>query len=373
MLLALLFPLLARWAERRNLLPHWCSPIVACYAVGIAVANLRLYDIDRETLETLAGVSMLLGMPLLLFTVRVGPSLRTAPRLLLSFGLCCVAGLTATLLAAWLFATTLPDIDILAGMLVGLYTGGTPNVQAIGVALGAPADYLVLIQAADTLLGGTYLLALVTILPPVYARFYPPTQNIQGADAGAVPTESPKQTPGNYLYQVATTILVIGLSAVGSRLLTGRWLDFTIIILVLTTLSLLVVSSGKLRKGIGNSYPFGEYFVLVFCVALGLLADFRALAAAGLPLLAFSAVALTMTTGMHLLLARWWRIDRDTVMLSYVAALYGPVFVVQMAAALGNRRLLAGGIAVALLGFGLGNYLGIGMSIVVDYLLGFMG
>ena len=119
----------------------------------------------------------------------------------------------------------------------------------------------------------------------------------------------------------------------------------------------------------GNTYPLGEYFILVFSVALGLLADFRTLASSGLDLLWFSFLALSATTLLHLLLCRLFGLDRDTVILSSVAGFYGPVFVVQVAAALGNKRLLAAGIAVSLLGFGIGNYLGVGLAYGVRWLL----
>jgi uncharacterized membrane protein len=143
--------------------------------------------------------------------------------------------------------------------------------------------------------------------------------------------------------------------------------NLTALILILTTLSLLV-SVSSVPKKIGNSYPLGEYFILVFCVALGLMADFRELAAKGMDLLYFSALALVATTLLHLLLCKIFGVDRDTVILSYVAGFYGPVFVVQVAAALRNKHLLAAGIAVSLLGFGIGNYLGISVAYLVKHL-----
>ena len=182
------FPVLARWAESRRMLPTWLSSIIACYLVGILISNLRLWHLEAGLLEGVAGVSMLFGLPLLLFSVRIGDSLKYASGMLLAFGLCCFSGLLSTGFVAYLSAGTLPDTWKVAGMLVGLYTGGTPNVQAIGLALEAPANYLVLVQAADVLLGGAYLLGLITFLPALYARIYPPTP---GAEEGPPARASP--------------------------------------------------------------------------------------------------------------------------------------------------------------------------------------
>lgn len=319
-------------------------------------------------MEQLAGGGMLIGLPLLLFSVRVGQSLRHARRMMLSFVLCCVSGLFFTSVACFFFIDELADSWKIAGMLTGLYTGGTPNVQAIGLALRAPAEYLVLIQAADILLGGAYLLGLVTVLPSLYGRLFPTLTQQTGGDAGAV-QEAESVPFGQRTLQLVAGLLVTGTAIVMCRWITGVWLDPTIIILLVTTLSLLVTAT-PLTNRIGNSYPLGEYFVLIFCVALGLLADFRALAAGGMELLYFSAIALIGTTLLHLLLSKLFGIDRDTVILSYVAALYGPVFVVQVAAAIQNRDLLAAGIGVSLVGFGIGNYLGIGIAYLLLHLTG---
>lgn len=365
-LLCLGFPLFARHAERNGIFPEWLSSIIACYLVGIIVSNSRLWPIDNGQIEAVAGGSMLIGLPLLLFAVRVRESMKYGGKMLLAFALCCVSGLLCTGVVGAYMAGQLPDAWKISGMLVGLYTGGTPNVQAIGLALDSPSEYMVLIQAADVLLGGSYLLGLVTFLPRIYARFFRPSDFGTETDEADISSRVPLLLQGP---QLLVGLVVTALSVGFTYLLTGGLSNFTVLILLLTTFSLLV-SVTKIPASIGNSYPLGEYFILIFCVALGLMADFRALAADGMDLLYFSALALVSTTLLHLLLCKLFDVDRDTVMLSYVAGFYGPVFVVQVAAALRNKRLLASGIAVSLLGFGIGNYLGIGLANLVRWFAG---
>jgi len=72
---------------------------------------------------------------------------------------------------------------------------------------------------------------------------------------------------------------------------------------------------------------------------------------------------------LHLLLARLFRIDRDTVMITSTAALYGPVFVAQVATVIGNKKLVLAGIALGLLGYAIGNYLGLSLAYVLKNLL----
>lgn len=367
LLLCFLFPLVINWAYRQVNYPKWLSTIVACYAIGILVSNLRLWSISEEDIKQIAEVSMLIGLPLLLFAVDIRDSFRHAGGMLISFALCCLAGVICTGFTAWYLGNSVAYPEKIAGMLTGLYTGGTPNVQAIGIALDAPANYLVLIQAADVLLGGAYLLGLISFLPALYSRFFPASK--QDDTTTEITNDNTQQSTSltTHLKGLGLGFLVTAISLGLCWLITGSLKNGTLIILSITSLGLLIGSSSKIATQL-NAYPIGEYFILVFCVALGLLADFRKLAAEGMELLLFSAIALSTTTLLHLLLCYWRKIDRDTVILSSVAAFYGPVFVVQVATAIKNKSLMAAGLAVSLLGFGVGNYLGIGVAWVAAWL-----
>ena len=63
-----------------------------------------------------------------------------------------------------------------------------------------------------------------------------------------------------------------------------------------------------------------------------------------------------------MLLAKLLRIDADTMTVSSVAYICSPPFVPMMAAAMKNRRVLAGGLAVGVVGYAAGNYLGFLMA-----------
>lgn len=381
LILCLVFPLLANWAHQKKYLPAWFSPIIASYAIGILIANSGFWPVNAELkgfIEGVAGLGMLVGLPLLLFSVRLKGTLGLARKMLLAFFFCGLAGVFSTAVVSYFWADSIPDTWILAGMLSGMYTGGTPNVQAIGTALSADTNYLVLIQAADILLGGAYLLALVTFLPGLYAKIFPKfedqnaelaTDSSVSVDITQVEVEQGRPLWLRLLIQLAAGIFVTALSLGITWLLTGAIENFTIVILLITSLGLGATFLPGLQR-LGNTYPLGEYFILVFCVAIGLLANFSQLASEGMDLLLFCTLSIFPTVFLHLLLCYWARIDRDTVILSSVAGLYGPVFVAQISTVLGNRRLLAPGLAVSLLGFGVGNYLGISVAYALKWLIG---
>lgn len=369
-LILLGIPFLSRRLARRGLLPDWLSPVVFCYAIGILLKNTGLFPLNDQWSTAATEVGILFAIPLLLYATDLKRWLSHAGSSLLSFGLCVLSGMVATVAAAYWFLNDLPDTWRLAGMLAGIYTGGTPNMQAIGLALKAPQETIILVNAADVLLGGVYLLLLTSVVPKWLKAVLPGFQN-DSAAAAVDETESDPYHAFNYghaIRAIGLTILVIG-SALGLTWLAYGQLDqLAFLILMLTSLSLAVSFIPTVRNW-ENTFETGEYFLLIFCVALGMLADFQSILDKGLGIVQFTAVALLGTILLHLLLARLFRIDRDTFLFTSVAAIYGPPFIGQIASITGNRQLILSGIAMGLLGYAIGNYLGIGLAYLLQWLL----
>jgi uncharacterized membrane protein len=362
-LLLLLFgyPLASYLIQKRSGI-SWLSPVLQCYAVGILWANLPFLGSAAPLAEPISHGSIVLGLPLLLFVTDLRAFLRQATPTLIAFGLCVISGVVITVLVAYLWQNNLDQVWIYGGMLVGVYTGGTPNMNLIGIALEAPGEAFVYLNGADIITGGIFLLILLSVGKTVYGRFLrsPEISNQAG------PTNHKNQAwgwpPIGQLFQaLGTSITVAILAAAITYLLTGGIDEVALLLLLLTTLSLMVSFSPRVRSW-QASYPLGEYLLLVFSVAIGTMADFSALQQEALGVLGLTAIILFSAAVLHLLLCRLLRIDRDTAMITATAAFYGPPFVPQVASALQNPRLIFPGVICGLAGFAVGNYLGIGVG-----------
>lgn len=64
---------------------------------------------------------------------------------------------------------------------------------------------------------------------------------------------------------------------------------------------------------------------------------------------------------LQILFAKIFKIDGDTVLVSSIALINSPPFVPMVAAILKNRDVVIVGLAIGLLGYAIGNYLGIGI------------
>ena len=273
--LVCLFPFISRRLGRQQWVPSWLSPVVMCYALGVLLSNFPLFPLDDKLSNTFTEITIVLAIPLLLYGTNLHQWIGQARSTLLSFGLCVAAGLFATAAAAFVYAQRLDDAWRISGMLVGIYTGGTPNMQAIGLALGASQESIILLNAADMLTGGIYLLFLTSLAPRVYGLFLPAFEKKESEEANAdeISESVSKINYRDSMRAVLLTLAIIGASLGACRLVFGHLENIAFIMLLLTTLSIGASFAGRVRRW-ENTFETGEYFLLMFCVALGMLADF---------------------------------------------------------------------------------------------------
>jgi uncharacterized membrane protein len=345
------------------------SPVVICYAGGILLRNATPFPVDGSLAESMYNGSIIFAIPLLLFSANLLQTIKYAGKSMLSFMICVLCGIFSVGLAAFLYSAKIPLIWIMSGMIVGIYTGGTPNAQAIAIALEAPQETLILVNGADTVIGALFLIFLTSFAPVLYARVLPKFQ--KDNTAKQLNAEMPDQlVRAETLKGIGLAILIVGISLGLTLLIYGNFNEQsnTFLILALTTFSILSSFSPTIRSWRGT-FLTGEYLLLIFCVAIGMSADLVKILETGLDILGFYAVSFFLTVILHIIFARLLKIDRDTVLITSTAAFYGPVFIGQIATTLNNRSLIFTGIALSIFGLAIGNYVGIGFSYLLQYLL----
>ncbi len=376
-LFALAFPaLVVRYRHTRVV--SVASPIVLCYVAGIVLGNIGLVDADGptgEVAELLQSATVLLAIPLLLFGSDLRGWVRLARPTIVSFGLAVltiavIAPVTAHLLAG--------DINeqpaSIAGMTVGVYTGGTANMAAIGTALDVDNSVFVALNAADVLISSIYLLGLMTFLPRVLARVLRPFEFSEGGAhvAGKEAHEhdefafTPSRSQvGKALGTALVGVLIaIALAFLAVAVLTDteQILDSdafgTAAILSITTVGVLGSFQRRVHD-LEGTYEVGQYLFLVFAVAIGTLANLAELADSLTTVLPFIATALVAATITHYGLCKLFAIDRDTAMITSTAAVFGPPFVGPIAGVLGNREIVVSGMTTGVVGLAVGNYAGL--------------
>lgn len=354
-------PLFVLWLERHSKVVKAIGPVIICYALGLALANAPIWDGGRGIAIGVAQAAVALAIPLLLFSLDVVAWSRLARTTLISFGLCVGAVLVVTSAATLFFVDRVSDAPKIAGMMVGVYTGGTPNMAAIGAALGVEAETFVLLNAADLLVSIAYLAFLLSVAGRVFGWFLPPFEKVGSETSRSVPAAT--ETRGMAAPRaigLALALLIVGLAA-GIGTLAPDSMQEAVAILGITTLAIGASFIRRVRRLTGT-HDSGQFFLLVFCVAIGCTADFGELIASSPTVVAFMAVVFYGSITLHLIAAKLLRLDRDTVIITSTAAIFGPAFVAPVAKALGNREVILSGLTTGLLGYAIGNYLGVGLA-----------
>jgi len=349
--------------------------ILTLYFLGLIVGNTLIFPFDGAAgalfpvQDLLTSITIPLAMPLILFACdfRNWPVRKALVSLLIG-----IAGIVITVVAGYfLFRDKLgTDAAAVAGMTVGVYTGGTPNLAAIKMMLGVDERTYLLMNSFDMLVSFLYL----SFLMAAGIRL---ARRLLGTGDGAGPVQAEQQTSRmarseSEMYRgifskthlkptlkaLGTAALITGISLGFSLLISGK-VDMIILILSLTTLSLAASFLPAVRKW-EKSYDAGMYLVLIFSLVVASMVDIRGLdLREGVWLLAYIVFAIFGSLSFQLILGKIFRVDADTSVITSVAMINSPLFVPMIAESMKNRKVILTGITIGIIGYAFGNYLGI--------------
>jgi uncharacterized membrane protein len=377
-LILMLVPAAIIWLTHHQAWAARIGVILLCYLAGLVVGNAGLIpEAALGAQQGISEISVALALPMLLFTLDIRRWRRVAGKALLSM---LFATVSVTAIASLLFflfrdggaAAT----SRLAAMAVGVYTGGTPNLAAIKAGLDIPhADYIVF-HSVDTLVGAAYLMAMLTVGIPLFRRLLPAPERVleaPGADLshGDEDDYRPMLQSENRLQlakiaglSAAVLALSVGLSKVLVSLFSLES-GAAVIIVLLTSFGIAL----SLLPGVRSmtlAYRVGMYLIYIFCFTVASMAKLEDLLRADMGVVIFVLGAVAGSVTVHALLCKLAGVDSDTFMVTSVAAVASPPFVPLIARSLQNPAMILSGMTTGIIGYALGNYLGISLALVLQ-------
>ncbi|MEN8247918.1 MAG: DUF819 family protein [Bacteroidota bacterium] len=375
--LFIILPFFILWLEKKSRVVQWISPIIICYLIGILIGNIPGLELQQEIQELVYGISVYLAIPLLLFSANFFKMLKQVKPALLSFFLGILAVIITSTLAFLIFREQLVQPNAVSGMMIGVYTGGTPNMSAIGMALKVNPEVFVLLNSADIVFSGIYFIFLLTVGKRLLSLFLPSFKSISNNHTVVNPVgKELENSSAGVKHVIIGLSLAIGVLVVSmgiSYLVTPDPAGLTdisipVLILGITTLGIVASFYPKIQQ-LPGTYASANYLLLVFALAMGSMANFTELFAASTTLFYFCGFVVFGSVILHFLLAFIFRNDRDTVIIASTAAIFGPAFIGPVANVIGNRDIIATGITLGLIGYAMGNYLGLGLSSLLNLFL----
>ncbi|HAJ99052.1 MAG TPA: hypothetical protein DCM62_03410 [Bacteroidales bacterium] len=327
----------------------------------------RIYQV-RDMLMTIA---ILMAIPLLLFSTNIKQWKKVAGKDLVSLLLGVTSVVTMVVAGFFIFQNAnIPELYKVAGMLIGVYTGGTPNLASLKLALDVSPETYILTHTYDLVIGALYLAFLISIGKVLFRKILPPYphtgENTQDMD-------SDKKEPffsvfqPNYLLPLLKAIgIAVVIAGIGGALSTivPKNMVMATVILVITTLAILVSLIPSVNKT-EKTFATGMYLILIFSIVVASMADLRNMGEISVGLLGYIALAVFGSLTMHLILSKIFKINADTTIITTTALICSPPFVPVIAGALGNRQIVVTGITIGIIGYAIGNYLGVTIALLL--------
>ena len=367
-----------RWSWMKKI-----GTVVAAYAVGIIFALTGFVHFDAGTVEAasfggiqkmLMSVTVPLAIPLMLFNCDFKLWTKALPKTLWSL----VGGLAAVLVAVisgyFIFRTPeVPEFNKVAAMMTGIYTGGTMNFNALGASLHVDPNVIPIVLAFEMVLTTPYIFFIIGGGYKVFRKILPyddvtrrgrKDEEAETKDIENYQGMFQKKNVGGMFAGLGLSVLFLAIGAGLAMLLTGT-LNELVVILTITTLSIIASFFKKVRE-LPKTFELGMFFILIFSVIVASLFDINSVNGGSLMIGGFVAWVMLCAAGLHLLLCRIMRVSGDLFCVSQIALLCSPPFVPPVVGAMKNKKVLISGIAIGLVGYAVGTYLGVLIAYILN-------
>lgn len=372
----LLFPALVIWLVSKFSFLNKIGIVLICYIAGIIVGNIGILPTSfREVQSLMQDVSVALALPLLLFSLDVKGWLKMAKSGMLAMLLAVISIVLITFILHLTIGASLPDGWKLAGMSSALYTGGTPNLAAMKTALQVDNDLYILFNTYDTVFSLLYIFFMSSLAKVFFQKVFKlrpyqvpsEEEQVNASDISDETVAAYKKFLNPSILKGLLAAMLLSCVMLGIAFLISGFFPAestsVVVILIITSLGIAASFAKPVRK-IKYTFHLGMYIIYVFCFAVATMTNLDALVNINWKILIYILVAIFGSMLLHALLCKICKIDSDTMIITSVSAICSPPFVPGVASGIKNKYVLISGLVTGIIGYAIGNYLGIGTAVV---------
>ena len=369
-----LFPLLIIEGFKRWTVVQKIGTVVLAYAVGIIASLCGLMQFPdpaaaatfSKLQSTIMSVTVPLAIPLMLFNCDFKLWTKALPKTAWAL----VTGLASVVIAVvtgyFIFRNNVPEAANVAGMMTGIYTGGTVNFNALGASLGVDKSVMAIVLAFQMVITMPYIFFLLGGGYKVFRKVLPykdithkgrtDENTVETADVENYRGMFEKKNLIGMLKGLGLSIIFLAIGAGLALLITGT-LSELVVILTITTLSIIASFFKKVRE-LPKTFELGMFFILIFSVIVASMFDIHSVSGGSLYVGGFVLWIMGISVLIHLILCRIAKVSGDLFCVCQVGLLCSPPFVPPIAGAMKNKKVLISGIVVGLVGYAVGTYIG---------------
>lgn len=355
--------------------------VIMAYAVGIIMALAGWIPtgdaagaVQMDSIsKTLMNIMVPLAIPLMLFNSDFKLWTRSLPKtfIVLVGGL--IAIVTSVILGYFAFQNAgIKDLGNVAAMMTGIYTGGTMNFYALGAALHVDETVILISYTFEMLVTFPLIMFFVAGGYKLFRKLLPYKDGEQSAELENVEVKDDsfeeyqgmfsKVVFGKMMLGLLLSVLMLAVGAGLSLLITGK-LNELVIILTITTLAI-AASFIPWVRNLPKTFELGMFFILIFSVVVASKFDVYSIDSSALSVMGFIAFIMLVALVIHLIICRVFKVEGDLFVVGQVGLLCSPPFIPPVVGAMGNRKVLISGIVIGLVGYAVGTYLGLLLSLL---------
>ncbi len=342
--------------------------VLIAYFFGLVVGNSGLMpEAAKSIQEPFSEASVLLAIPLLLFSANVRQWLKTAGKTMLSGLLVALAVVITVVSGYFIFMADVENGWQVSGLLTGVYTGGTPNMAAIKTALNVDSDLFIVTHTYDMMVCLVFIILAMSVFQKFGLLFLPKYKtgngtNVKEQEALAAELDSyeellKRKNLPNIFKGIGLSVLIVAVGG-GVSMIVPKDFSTVAAILTITSLGILFALVPKINK-IPKTFHLGMYFILVFSLVVASMGDLTTISDISTDIFYYVVYVVFGITVLTFLFSAIFRIDADTTVVTMTSLIFSPPFVPVVAAKLKNKEIIISGLTVGIIGYAVGNYLGI--------------
>ena len=369
-----LFPLLIIEGFKRWTVIQKIGTVVLAYAVGIIASLCGVMQFpDPEAAasfsklqSTIMSVTVPLAIPLMLFNCDFKLWTKALPKTAWALVTGLVAVVVSVVSGYFIFRNHVDEAANVAGMMTGIYTGGTVNFNALGASLGVNKSVMAIVLAFQMVITMPYIFFLLGGGYKVFRKILPykdithkgrsDEDTVETADVENYRDMLKKKNLLGMLKGFGLSVVFLAIGAGLALLITGT-LSELVVILTITTLSIIASFFKKVRE-LPKTFELGMFFILIFSVIVASMFNIHSVSGGSLYVGGFVLWIMGVSVVLHLILCRIAKVSGDLFCVCQVGLLCSPPFVPPIAGAMKNKKVLISGIVVGLVGYAVGTYLG---------------
>ena len=370
----ILFPLLIIEGFKRWKAVQKIGTVVLAYAVGIIASLCGVFQFPdpaaaatfSKLQSTIMSVAVPLAIPLMLFNCDFKLWTKALPKTAWALVTGIAAVVVSVISGYFIFRNHVPEVAKVAGMMTGIYTGGTMNFNALGASLGVDKSVMAIVLAFQMVITTPYIFFLLGGGYKIFRKLLPYKDithkgrtddgGVETADVENYHNMLEKKNLLGMIKGLGLSFLFLAIGAGLALLITGT-LNELVVILTITTLSIIASFFKKVRE-LPKTFELGMFFILVFSVIVASMFNINSVNGGSLYVGGFVLWIMGVSVALHLLLCRIAKVSGDLFCVCQVGLLCSPPFVPPIAGAMQNKKVLISGIVVGLVGYAIGTYCG---------------